>query len=63
MIMQMATVEEAVRLPLAHDTPEIRPDELKGPTSHRGHVVKEGDVENLRGLDYGGMSPQCEASC
>jgi hypothetical protein len=63
MIMQMATVEEAVRLPLAHDIPQIRTHELKGPASRRGHVIKEGDVKHLHRLDYGGMSLQRKASC
>lgn len=49
-MMQIVKVEEAIGLPLAHDITEIRPGEFKGPAFHRGHVVKDYDVDHLRRL-------------
>jgi hypothetical protein len=49
-MMQIVTVEEAIGLPLAHDITEIRPGEFKGPAFHRGHIVKNHDIEHLRRL-------------
>jgi Probable molybdopterin binding domain len=49
-MMQIVDVEEAIGLPLAHDITEIRPGIFKGPAFHRGHVVKDHDVDYLRRL-------------
>ncbi|HBG19989.1 MAG TPA: molybdopterin-binding protein, partial [Desulfobulbaceae bacterium] len=43
-------LEEAVGFPLAHDITEIRPGEFKGAAFHKGHILKQDDLEHLRRL-------------
>ena len=47
---QVVTLEEAVGFPLAHDITEIRPGEFKGAAFHKGHILKEDDLDHLRRL-------------
>ena len=47
---QVVTLEEAVGFPLAHDITEIRPGEFKGAAFHKGHILKQDDLEHLRRL-------------
>lgn len=47
---QVVTLEEAVGFPLAHDITEIRPGEFKGAAFHKGHILKQDDLDHLRRL-------------
>ena len=49
-MIDVVSIEEAVGYPLAHDITEIRPGEFKGPAFHRGHILKDRDLEHLRRL-------------
>ncbi|MBW2368221.1 MAG: molybdopterin-binding protein [Deltaproteobacteria bacterium] len=49
-MLKTVKVEEAVGMPLAHDITEIRPNEFKGASFHKGHVVKMEDVQHLKRL-------------
>ena len=49
--MKSIRVQDAVGMVLCHDITEIVPDEFKGPTYRKGHVIKHADIEKL--LDMG----------
>ena len=55
MTIQMVTVEEAVRLPPAHDIMEIRRGGVKGSATHRDYVIQEGHAEHFCRLAYVSM--------
>ena len=43
-------VEDAVGTRLAHDITEVRPGQFKGASFHKGHQVRQQDIEHLRRL-------------
>jgi hypothetical protein len=48
--MEKVKVEDAVGMVLAHDLTKIVPGEYKGPAFKKGHVVRAGDIAELKNM-------------
>ena len=46
-MLRKVKLDEAIGLALGHDVTKVVPGEFKGPAFRRGHVIRQGDVQEL----------------